>query len=202
MTVATLTPTTTAVVLRTRPAIDLTEDEFFELCQINEGLVIERSADGELEIMSPAGWESSGRNAIIGAQLVMWASKDGTGTVSDSSGGFRLPNGAIRAPDAAWIRNDRLASTTQEQRERFLPLCPDFIIERRSPSDSMPALRAKMEEFLANGVGLGWLIDPSGQRVEIYRPGEPLQMLDAPETISGDPFLPGFVLDLSPVWQT
>ncbi len=201
MTVTTLATDRRPLVLRTRPAVDLTDDEFFAFCQLNQEWRIERTAAGELEIMAPAGWETSSRNAIITAQLTTWALRDGTGIASDSSGGFILPNGAVRAPDAAWVRRERLVALSAPQRKRFLPLCPDFVIELRSPSDGLGVLQEKMTEYVKNGTRLGWLIDASEYRVEVYRPGAEIELLDTPHSIAGAPELPGFVLDLDLIWQ-
>lgn len=201
MSVATRQETTNSVVLRTSPAITFTDDEFFEFCLLNSAWAIERSAGGELEIMSPAGGESSRVNLLVGAQLLKWALTDQTGVAYDSSAGFVLPNGATRSPDAAWIRRDRFEQLNERQKSRFVPLCPDFVVEVRSPSDSMPTLRRKMEEYRANGAALGWLIDPDDRRVEVYRQATNVQTLEAPATVMGDPVLPGFTLDLSLIWS-
>jgi Uma2 family endonuclease len=188
------------LVLRTRPALDLTEDQFFEFCQLNDDLRIERTAEGEWLIMPPAGGGSSNRNSEINRQIANWAKQDGTGLVYDSSGGFKLPNGALRSPDAAWLPRERLAQFTVEQQERFLPLCPDFALELWSPSDRLSTIREKMAEYLANGMRLGWLLYPPRRRVYVYRPGTPVEQLDNPSTLSGDPVLPGFSLDLRELW--
>ena len=188
------------LVLRLKPAIELTERQFFELCVLNRDLRIERNSSGELEIMPPAGWESSTGNAQVIWRLVGWSNSDGTGIVSDSSGGYRLPNGAVRAPDAGWMLRDRLAQIPAAQRKEFIPACPDFVIEPRSPSDRLSELQAKMREYLANGVRLGWLLDPRTHTAYIYRPGAPVERLKQPTSLAGDPVLPGFVLDLSTVW--
>ena len=189
------------VILRLSPVINLTGDQFFEFCQINRDLRIERTAEGEIEIMPPTGGTTSERNSETGMQLRLWAKRDGTGAVFDSSGGFNLPNGATRSPDAAWVLRSRLAALTSAQREKFIPLCPDFVIEIRSPSDSFTALQAKMQEYIDNGARLGWLIDPLQRRVYIYRPQSLPEILDNPAMLSGDPVLPGFTLDLSEIWQ-
>ncbi|HZS02660.1 MAG TPA: Uma2 family endonuclease [Chloroflexota bacterium] len=188
------------LVLRTRPAFNLTEARFFELCGLNGDLRLELTAEGELLIMPPAGWEPSHRNAELTYQVVAWAKQDGTGVVADSSGGFRLPNGAVRSPDVAWLPKERLEQVPAAQRERFLPLCPDFVIELWSPSDRLSTLHAKMAEYLANGARLGWLLYPPERRVYVYRPDTPVEQLDNPATLSGDPVLPGFTLDLREVW--
>ena len=195
-----LSPESFPLLVHFQPVLELTDDQFFDLCQLNRELRIERTAQGELLIMPPAGWETSEHNAEISMQLRQWAKRDGTGTTTDSSGGFILPNTAIRSPDAAWIRYDRLASLTAEQRTKFLPLSPDFAIELRSPTDSLKTLQDKMLEYLENGVQLGWLIDPVRRCVYVYRPESPVERLDNPDSISGDPLLPGFQLDLREIW--
>ncbi|HEY7060732.1 MAG TPA: Uma2 family endonuclease [Chloroflexota bacterium] len=193
-------PNTWPLVLQTRPALDLSEDEFFELCQLNRDLQIERTAEGEWLIMTPVGGDSSAGEAEITYQLVAWAKRDGTGTAFSPSGGFRLPNGAVRSPDAAWMLESRLAQFSAAQRQRFIPACPDFVLELRSPSDRLEVLHAKMAEYLANGARLGWLLDPQPRHVYVYRPDVPVERLDHPATLAGDPVLPGFVLDLREVW--
>jgi Uma2 family endonuclease len=188
------------LVLRLRPAIQLTEDQFFELCQLNRYLRIERNAQGELVIMAPTGWETGASNNQIARQLGDWAERDGSGVATDSSGGYRLPNGAVRAPDAAWILRSRVEQVPPAQRKQFLPLCPDFALELRSPSDRLQDVQDKVAEYVANGARLVWLLDPERRQVYVYRPDAPVERLDNPETISGDPVLPGFVLDLRRVW--
>ena len=133
-------------------------------------------------------------------QLGSWAKHDGTGATFDSSGGFVHLNGAVRSPDASWVERTSLDALTPEQRKKFLPLCPDFVVELRSPSDSLNALRDKMREYIENGARLGWLIDPESRRVYVYHPDGSVQGLEAPETLSGDPVLRGFVLDLREIW--
>ena len=188
------------LIVHLQPVLDMTEDQFFEFCQINRDLRIERNAHGELILMPPTGGETGDRNAEIGMQLRLWAKRDGTGTTFDSSGGFVLPNKAVLSPDASWVRKSRLAKLTAEQKRKFLPLCPDFAIELRSPTDRLSVLQDKMQEYLDNGARLGWLIDPEQKRVYIYRPRAPIEQLDRPKTVSGDPVLAGFVLDLREVW--
>lgn len=182
------------------PVLELTDEQFYEFCQINRDLRIERTARGEVVIMPPAGWKTSERNSEIGMQLRIWAKREGTGVVTDSSGGFVLPNGATRSPDAAWITHARLAALTAEQRDKFLPLCPDFALELRSPTDTLTALQAKMQEYLNNGARLGLLIDPMQRRVYVYRPQAPVECLENPDAVAGDPVLPGFILDLRDIW--
>ena len=187
--------TGSALLLRFPPPLRLSDDRFYEFCRLNRELRIERTVEGELSIMAPAGGESSNRNAEITFQLRRWAKLDGTGTTFDSSGGFRLPNGAVRSPDASWIANARLATLSDGQRERFIPLCPDFVVELRSPSDGLSALHDKMREYIENGARLGWLVDPPGRQVFVHRPDSPPQRLEAPRSVSGDPVLPGFRLE-------
>lgn len=181
--------------------VDLTGDHFFEFCQVNRDLRIERTSQGDLLIMNPAGGETSRRNATLTAMFYLWAQRDGTGLVFDSSGGFTLPNGATRAPDLAWVTRSRWDALPAEDRQRFPPLCPDFVLELRSPTDTLAELQAKMEEYLDNGARLGWLIDPRGRRIYVYRPGSDVECLEDPSRISGDPELPGFVLELGDIWD-
>ena len=188
------------VVLHLQPVVELEDDQFFELCQINRDLRIERNAQGALLIMPPTGGKTSEHNAEITMQLRIWAKHDGTGVSFDSSGGFVLPNDAVRSPDAAWVRRSRLEGLTAEQRKKFIPLCPDFVLELRSPTDSLGILQSKMQEYLDNGAQLGWLIDPETRRVYVYRPASPVEYLDKPDLLTGDPVLAGFVLDLREIW--
>lgn len=183
----------------------LTEDELFDLCQENAELRIERTAEGDLIVMPPAGGYSSNRCLTVAAKLAAWADRDGTGVAFNSSGGFRLPGSrALRSPDAAWVRRERLAQLTRRQKERFLPLCPDFLIEIASPSDRPADLQKKMREYRAAGLLLGWLIEPSGRpadsKVEVWMPAE-TKILTAPASLSADPVLPGFTMDLAAIWQ-
>lgn len=193
-------PATAGLLVRLQPALCPTEDQFYEFCRINRELRIERNAEGGVSVMGPAGWETAEKNAEITFQLKGWATRDGTGRAVDSSAGYLLPNGAVRSPDASWVRNERLASVTSEQRSKFLPLCPDFAIELRSPTDGLDMLRDKMAEYMANGAELGWLIDPLNRRVFVYRPGLDVETLDAPDHVSGHPVLEGFRLELGKVW--
>jgi len=189
------------VVLHTRPALEMDEEQFFEFCQLNREWRIERSAEGDLEVMVPTGGETSNRNSHLNYQLTGWTLRDGMGVAFDSNGGFILPNGAMRSPDASWVERERLANLTAEQKQRFLPLCPDFVIELRSPSDPLSTIEAKMREYIENGARLGWLLDPEERKAHIYRPDEQTRTLDKPEKISGDPILPSFVLELKPIWE-
>ena len=189
----------TAVLLHLPPDLHLTDDQFYEFCRLNRDLRIERTAQGGLVIMAPAGGDTSARNAEITIQLGLWAKRDGTGQTFDSSGGFVLPNGATRSPDASWVRYGRLAALTAEERSKFLPLCPDFVIELRSPTDSLSALQDKMREYMENGAQLGWLIDPLAGQVFVHRSGAPVERLEAPDSVSADPVLPGFRLELAEI---
>jgi Uma2 family endonuclease len=179
--------------------IHLSEEQFFELCQKNRDYRFERTASGELLIMPPTGGETGRRNIKISTQVEVWSSQNNLGVAFDSSTCFKLPNGANFSPDASWVRRERWNTLTPEQKRKFPPLCPDFVVELRSPSDSLEKLRAKMKEYLENGVQLGWLIDPETQQVEIYRPIRDVEILQSPTTLSGEDVLPGFVLNLQPI---
>jgi Uma2 family endonuclease len=201
----TITEVTTQVensplVLHLHPVINLTDEQFFEFCQINRDLQIERAATGEILVMPPTGSETGNRNARLIVQLGIWAERDGTGIYFDSSTGFTLPNGAKVSPDAAWVKLERWNALTPEQQKKFAPICPDFVVELRSASDNLPPLKTKMQEYIDNGTLLGFLIDRQNQQVYIYRPGVAVECLDHPATVSGDSVLPGFVLDLSKIW--
>jgi Uma2 family endonuclease len=178
----------------------LTEEQFMELCQENPELRLELTAQGELVIMPPTGSEGGWRSGEVFFSLTVWTKNDGMGLSFDSSTGFTLPNGAIRSPDASWIRRERWSALTKAQREKFAPICPDFVIEVRSLTDRLSDLLEKMQEYLDNGARLGWLIDPIDKRVHVYRPGQPVEILDNPPTLSGDPILPGFTLRVQELW--
>ncbi|MDY7006318.1 MAG: Uma2 family endonuclease [Cyanobacteriota bacterium] len=180
--------------------IEMTDEQFFQLCQKNQDLRLERNAKGDLIIMSPTGGETSNTNAGLTAQLWNWNAKTKLGKTFDSSGGFKLPSGADRSPDAAWIPIEKWNNLTPEQRTKFLPLCPDFLVELMSPSDSLSDPRKKMKEYLKNGMKLGWLINRKNQQVEIYRAGKDVEILNSPETLSGEDVLPGFILDMTVIW--
>jgi Uma2 family endonuclease len=191
------------LVLYARPAIPVSDEEFFQFCRDNRHLRVERTKEGEWIIMAPTGWEGGTRSGENFRQLANWARQDGTGIAADSSTGVRLPNGADRSPDACWVLKSRLAALTPEQRTRFLPLCPDFVAEVRSSSDSLSVLQAKMDEYLACGARLGLLLDPTERIVYVYRPGQAAPtVLDDPETVPCDPELPGFVLDARTIFDT
>ncbi|GAB4133819.1 MAG: Uma2 family endonuclease [Cyanobacteria bacterium J069] len=178
-------------------AIALTDEQFEQLARANRDVRLERTANGELILMPPTGGETGNRNIDISGQLWVWNRDAKLGVAFDSSTGFRLPNGATRSPDAAWVRQERWEALSPEDRKRFPPLCPDFVIELCSESDDWPVLQAKMREYVENGLILGWLIDPKARLVEIYRQGASVKALTSPTELSGEDVLPGFVLDLS-----
>ncbi|MBD6618842.1 Uma2 family endonuclease [Komarekiella sp. 'clone 1'] len=185
------------------PAVGLTDEQFYQLCIANEEWRLELTAEGELIIMPPTGGESGIRNSDINLQLGFWNRETKLGKVFDSSTEFRLPNGAYRSFDASWVLLERWKVLSSEQRRRFPPLCPDFVIELRSETDSLAKLRSKMREYQANGTRLGWLIDPKTPLVEIYRTSIDVETLnfsvDKPPTLSGEDVLPRFILDLTPI---
>ncbi|WP_448563019.1 Uma2 family endonuclease [Trichothermofontia sp.] len=178
----------------------ISEATFHELCRVNPELRLERTATGEVIIMSPTAADTGNRNFRITQQLGNWADQYGTGEVFDSSTGFTLPNGAIRSPDAAWIPLARWQALTPEQQASFAPICPDFVVELRSASDVLSSLQAKMQEYIENGARLGWLIDRQQRTVSIYRPDRPPEILDNPVMVSGEPELPGFNLQMAKIW--
>ena len=182
------------------PIVTMTQDQFFDFCQQNRDMRFERNAKGELIVMAPTGGESSAQNLSVAAQLYNWAASVKKGRAFDSSGGFILPNGVNRSPDASWISPEQLATITPEQMKKFLPVCPYFLVELISPSDCLKQTLEKMDEYIANGAKLGWLIIPEKKQVHVYRPGQPVQVIDNPKTLSGNPELPGFVLDTEQVW--
>ncbi|MBD2603190.1 Uma2 family endonuclease [Scytonema hofmannii FACHB-248] len=189
-----------ALTVNLKPIFELTDEQFFQLCQVNENLRFERTATGELIIMSPTGGETSNRNAGLTAQIWIWNEQNKLGKVFDSSGGFKLPNGADRSPDASWVKLERWNALTQKQQTRFLPLCPDFVVELLSPSDSLRDTQEKMREYRDNGARLGWLINRKSRQVEIYRIGQEVEVLESPVSLSGEDILPGFVLNLEAIW--
>lgn len=189
----------TALILDLHPAIELTDEQFEQICSANRDLRLERTATGELIIMPPTGGDTGRRNLGLSAQLWNWNQQSSLGIAFDSSTGFTLPNGAIRSPDASWVRLERWQALTPLQRRKFIPLCPDFAIELLSPTDELRETQAKMQEYLTNGLRLGWLINPKSKQVEIYRPGQPVEILQSPASLSGETVLPGFVLDLTEI---
>lgn len=177
-------------------AVYLTDEQFYQLCQNNQELQFERTAKGELIIMSPVGGESGNREAELITELGVWNRQTQLGFTFSSSTVFKLPNGGDRSPDAAWIRRERWEALTPEQRRKFPPIAPDFVIELRSATDDLEMLRKKMQEYLDAGVRLGWLINPQQQQVEVYRLGLEVEVLNLPAELSGDDVLPGFTLSL------
>lgn len=188
-------------ILRFAPAIELTDDRFFALCQQNRDLRLERTAQGDLIVMPPTGFETGSHNSSITGQLYAWAKNDGSGVACDSSTGFTLPNGSVRSPDASWVKRERFAQFPAKQKRKFLPLCPDFVIELLSATDKLEDLQSKMEEYIENGARLGWLIDSANTSVHVYRPGVPVSLLAGLLELSAEPELPGFVLDLRDIWE-
>ena len=188
-----------AIILDAR-ALALTDEQFFRFCADNPEMRLEMSAEGELIIMNPTGGDTGDRNSELNYQLRHWTKQDGTGKCFDSSTAFVLPNGAKRSPDASWVRRESYEKLTPQQRKKFPPICPDFVVELRSDSDRLQTLQKKMKEYIENGAQLGWLIDPSTKKVHIYRPQQAVEILDQPETVSGAPVLHGFVLQLNDIW--
>ncbi|MBD1212498.1 MAG: Uma2 family endonuclease [Dolichospermum circinale Clear-D4] len=182
------------------PSIQITDDQFFEICQINELIKIERNVDGSLILKPLLGGINSNINAGLTAQLANWNDDKSQGVVFGSDVGFILPNGAIRSPSAAWMKLERWDALTEEEKEKFPPICPDFLIELMSPSDSFKTTQEKMQEYIDNGVRLGILINRKSRQVEIYRPGKEVEVLDSPATVSGEDVLKGFVLNLEMIW--
>lgn len=180
----------------------VTQEQFAALAEANRDLRLERTAQGELIVNPPTGWETGERNCSISGELYLWWRNAGEpGKVFDSSTGFILPNGAIRSPDASWVSGERWQALTSEQKGTFANICPNFVVELRSSSDSLKSLQDKMSEYIDNGAKLAWLIDPQQRRVEIYRAGSAVEVLENPAELSGEAVLPGFVLNLRRVWD-
>jgi Uma2 family endonuclease len=177
--------------------INLTDEQYFQLCENNRDYRFECTAEGELLIMPPTGSDTGNRNIELAYQLQAWSRQNNLGKAFDSSTGFILPNGAKRSPDASWVKIERWNALTPEQQESFAPICPDFVVELRSRTDSLKELQDKMQEYIDSGASLGWLIDRKNKRVEIYRPGKEVEILENPASLSGEDVLPGFVLDLT-----
>jgi Uma2 family endonuclease len=188
------------MLLQMLPNMIMTDDQFFDFCQLNRHFRIERNQIGDLFIMSPTGSETEERNFNLNGQLWIWTKQDGTGVGFGSSGGFTLPNGAVRSPDAAWIKRTKWEIIPAEKRKKFAPICPEFVVELRSENDSLSTLKEKMQEYIDNGTQLAWLIDRKQRKVFIYRPNCGVEELDNPQTLTGEDILPGFVLDLSEIW--
>lgn len=196
-----LTATLLRIEVQFHPVIHMDDDQFFEFCQINRDLRIERTATGKVIIMSPAGGETGSRNASLTAALYHWAKHNKHGVAFDSSTGFILPNGATRSPDGAWVLRERLTSLSPRQKQKFLPLCPDFVIELRSPTDEVADLKDKLQEYMENGARLGWLLIPETHEVYIYRPDAAPEHLLDPAQLNGETVAPGFLLELADIWD-
>ena len=190
----------TAITVNFSPVIEISDEQFYQLCIHNSDTKFERNADGEIIIMPPTGGETGKRNSDLIAQLAIWNRQTKLGEVFDSSTGYKLPGGANRSPDVSWIEKSRWDSLTAKQKEKFIPLAPDFALELMSPTDYLINTQAKMNEYLDNGVKLGWLINPKAKQVEIYRLEQDVELLDYPQAISGEDILPGFTLDLTNIF--
>ena len=187
------------LIMHLNPALELNADTFFSIAQLNKDLRLELSAEGDLIVMPPAGGNTSSRNAELTFQFASWNRQERRGKVFDSSGGFRLPNGAVRSPDVSWVSREKLEGLTDAQMDKFLPLCPEFVLELRSPTDRLEVVREKMQEYMENGAELGWLIDPQERRVYIYT-SDGVEELERPQKVVGKGVLEGFVLELSEIW--
>ncbi len=190
----------TALTLNLNPIIKLTSEQFYLLCEANPELKLERNSQGELIVMPPTGGETGRSNSNINGQIWFWNEEKQLGELFDSSTGFTLPSGANRSPDVSWVEKSRWDPLNKEQKEKFIPLCPDFVIEIMSPSDNLKKLQNKMQEYMENGCRLGWLINRKQQEVEIYRQGKEVEVLKLPQTISGEDVLPGFLLNMQKIW--
>ena len=179
---------------------NMTDDQFFDLSQKYADFKLERNAQGDLIVMPPTGGDTGNYNFELTTEFGIWNRQTKLGVGFDSSTGFKLPNGAERSPDVAWIKKERWDALTPEQQRKFPPICPDFVVELMSSSDNLAVAQAKMQEFQANGVKLGWLIQRQTKRVEIYRSGQPMEVLIAPQTLSGENILLGFILDMTIFW--
>ena len=178
----------------------LNDGQFYQLCRDNPEIKFERNTKGELIIMSPTGGETGMRNIELAAEFVIWNRQTKLGVCFDSSTCFKLPNGADRSPDFSWIRQDRWNSLTPDQKEKFPPIAPDFVLELMSPNDDLKTTREKMQEYMDCQVKLGWFIHSKTHQVEIYRQGQNIEILHSPMTLSGEDVLPGFMLNLSLIW--
>ena len=192
----------TAITLNLNAVVELTKEEFYQLCQQNSDLRLERNAQGEIIIMPPTGGETGKRNSILLVQLWLWNEQTQIGEVFDSSTGFSLPKGGDRSPDISWVKKSKWEALTPQQKEKFVPLCPDFLIELISPSDNLKNTQDKMQEYLNNGNRLGWLINRQQKQVEIYRPEQAVETLQSPPNLSGEDVLPGFTLNLQRIWES
>ena len=191
----------TSVIVNLNPIIELTDEQFYQLCRANSDVKFERNAKGELIIMPPTDGGTGKRNIELAADLVIWNRQTRLGVCFDSSTCFRLPQGGDRSPAVSWILQSRWDSLTPDEQEKFPPICPDFVLELMSPSDNLKIAQEKMQEYLNNGIRLGWLINRRTQTVEIYRQGQVVEVLQSPTTLSGEDVLPGFVLNLQTIWE-
>ena len=184
-----------------QPARRMSDEEYYRFCAANPDFRIERTAKGEIVIMPPTGGETSHRNAGLTAQLYTWARREGRGKDFDSNVEYILPSGAARSPDASWVLRSRLATLTAEQKKKFPPLCPDFVVELLSPSDRLARVQAKMREWIDNNAKLGWLIDPTTHTVYVYRPDQTTERLVDPDRVEGEPPVDSFVLEMAVIWN-
>lgn len=190
----------TAYTIKLQPALDMTDDQFYQLCITNPDLRFERNAQGDLLIMSPTGGETGNRNVELATEFVLWNRQHRLGIVFDSSTGFKLPGGGDRSPDVAWVEQSRWDALTPEQRQKFPPIAPDVVLELLSLSDRLSMVQAKMQEYMISGVRLGWLINPQARQVEIYRQGQAPEVVTHPTHLFGETVLPSFELNMALVW--
>ena len=184
-------------------SVRITDEKFYQLCKDNPKARLELTTDGELIALRPIGAKTGARGKKLSRRLKSWSEKDGRGIAFDASTGFTLPNGAKRSPDVSWLPVERWDALSDEEREGYAPLCPDFVVELRSPKDrsqTLTHLKRKMAEYIDNGARLGWLIDPVKKRVHVYRAGQPDECLENPAEVSGEPILRGFTLRLKDIW--
>ena len=191
----------TAVTINFNSVVQLNDDQFYQLCRDNPDVKFERNAKGEIIVMPPTGGETGNRNFEISVDFGIWNRQTKLGVCFDSSTCFKLTNGADRSPDISWIKQERWDALTPEQKEKFPPISPDFVLELMSPTDTLKETQFKMQEYMDNGVRLGWLINRKTRRVEIYRQVQEVEVLQSPLELSGEDVLPGFVLNLQTVWQ-
>ena len=188
------------IIIQLSPTVEMTNEQFFDFCHLNRDYRFEKTAQGQLIIMSPTGSETGNRNFNLTVQLGIWAEKDKTGIGYDSSTGFHLPNGANLSPDAAWMRLEKWQKIDEIERKKFATVCPDFVVEIRSPSDNLERLQNKLQEYLENGAQLGWLIDRKQRKVYIYRSNQPVECLDNPNVVQGEGLVSSFQLNMSKIW--
>jgi Uma2 family endonuclease len=189
-----------ALTISLESVIDLTDEQFFQLCRKNSDLRFERNAQGDITVMAPEGGGTGMRSASITIDLGIWNRKTKLGFTFGSSTGFKLPNGSDRSPNASWILKERWEALTPEQQSKFAPICPDFVIELMSPRDNLKVTQAKMQEYQDYGARLGWLINRKDREVEVYRIGKSKEVLQNPISLSGEDVLPEFVLSLAEIW--